>query len=336
MTRLSAAVLGAGGDVETAALAFLGTTKAIKATKGSADDVRGGLTALVQMFSKGRISAEELSGQLGERFPAAVTAFAEANNISTQELQALLKKGEVGLDKLVSFLAFAVEKYSEGSLEMADSAEESGQRQARAFDQVRQELGNQLIDVGAKLQEGIADSLAQLTPVIVNTAKVVAGAVELIIDGIVLVVKNFRNLSDAFLTLAGGAVIGVLVKSIMTLSMVIGRKGLVFAVKLAYRTIVRSLAPALGLLIGKIKALTLVMMKKPFILIATGISAIGVAAFGAKNRYRDFMDDITNGAMSLGAADKRVKQYQERRKVKQNQCNYSNKSRSRGRPERVY
>ena len=104
MTRLSAAVLGAGGNIETAALAFLGTTKAIKATKGSADDVRGGLTALVQMFSKGRISAEELSGQLGERFPAAVTAFAEANNISTQELQALLKKGEVGLDKLVSFL----------------------------------------------------------------------------------------------------------------------------------------------------------------------------------------------------------------------------------------
>ncbi len=33
MTRLSAAVLGAGGTIETAALAFLGTTKAIKATK---------------------------------------------------------------------------------------------------------------------------------------------------------------------------------------------------------------------------------------------------------------------------------------------------------------
>lgn len=154
MTRLSAAVLGAGGNVETAALAFLGTTKAIKATKGSADDVRGGLTALVQMFSKGRISAEELSGQLGERFPAAVTAFAEANKISGAVLQKQLKDGKVGLDKLVNFLVFAVNKYSEGALDMAASAEESGQRQKRAFDEVRRELGTQLINVGGKIARG--------------------------------------------------------------------------------------------------------------------------------------------------------------------------------------
>ena len=129
MTRLSAAVLGAGGNIETAAIAFLGTTKAIKATKGSAEDVRGGLTLpLVQMFSKGKISAEELSGQLGERFPAAVTAFADANDISTQELQQMLKNGEVGLDRLAKFLVFITKKYSDGALEMASSAEESGER----------------------------------------------------------------------------------------------------------------------------------------------------------------------------------------------------------------
>ena len=83
MTRLSAAVIGAGGNVNNAAEAFINITAAIKGTGGNAEDVKSAITAMVQIFSKGKVSAEELSGQLGERFPAAVTRFAKANNIST-------------------------------------------------------------------------------------------------------------------------------------------------------------------------------------------------------------------------------------------------------------
>ena len=312
MTRLSAAVLGAGGNIETAALAFLGTTKAIKATKGSAEDVRGGLTALVQMFSKGKISAEELSGQLGERFPAAVTAFAEANEISTQELQQMLKNGEVGLDRLVKFLVFATKKYSAGSLEMAASAEESGERQKRAFDEVRRELGEQLIDVGAKLQEGIADSLATLTPVIVNIAKAVAGAVELIINGIVFVIKNFRNLIDVVTVLAGGAVLGSLLTMLAKVGTAMGAKGFAFSVSLLARFIRFKLVTSVGLLITKLKALALTMARNPITLLALGITALGVSMFRASQRHKNFIDDITSGVTSLEDAGKRVDKYKKR------------------------
>ena len=312
MTRLSAAVLGAGGTIETAALAFLGTTKAIKATKGSAEDVRGGLTALVQMFSKGKISAEELSGQLGERFPAAVTAFAEANDISTQELQQMLKNGEVGLDRLAKFLVFITKKYSDGALEMASSAEESGERQKRAFDEVRRELGNQLIDVGAKLQEGIADSLAQLTPVIVSVARAVAGAVELIINGIVLVVKNFRNLIDTVLVLAGGAVLGALLTTLAKVGTAMGAKGFAFSVALLARFIRFKLMTAVSGLILKLRALALTMARNPITLLALGITALGVSMFRASQRHKNFIDDITSGVMSLEDAGKRVDKYKKR------------------------
>jgi tape measure domain-containing protein len=312
MTRLSAAVLGAGGTIETAALAFLGTTKAIKATKGSAEDVRGGLTALVQMFSKGKISAEELSGQLGERFPAAVTAFAEANDISTSELQAMLKNGEVGLDRLVKFLVFVTKKYSDGSLAMAASAEESGERQKRSFDEVRRQLGEQLIDVGAKLQTGIADSLAELTPVIVNLAKAVAGAIEALVNGIVIVIKNFRNLIDTVLVLAGGAVLGTLITTLVKVGTAMGAKGFAFSVALLARFIRLKLNTAVGALILKLKALALTMARNPITLLALGITALGVSMFRASQRHKNFIDDITSGVMSLEDAGKRVDKYKKR------------------------
>ena len=312
MTRLSAAVLGAGGSIETAALAFLGTTKAIKATKGSAEDVRGGITALVQMFSKGKISAEELSGQLGERFPAAVTAFADANDISTSELQRMLKNGEVGLDRLVKFLVFVTNKYSKGALDMAASAEESGERQKRSFDEVRRQLGQQLIDVGAKLQKGIADSLIALTPVIINMAKVVAGAIEVLVKGIVVVIRNFRNLIDAVTVLAGGAVLGALLTMLAKVGTAMGAKGFAFSVSLLSRFIRFKLVTSVGLLITKLKALALTMARNPITLLALGITALSVSMFRASQRHKDFIDDITNGVISLDDAGKRVDKYKKR------------------------
>jgi len=78
-TKLQAAVRGAGGTATDSEVVFRGIIDAIKATGGSAYDVEGAILAMSQVFSKGKVSAEELSGQLGERLPGAVTMFAEAN-----------------------------------------------------------------------------------------------------------------------------------------------------------------------------------------------------------------------------------------------------------------
>ena len=68
-TTLSASVIGAGGNVEDAEKVFRGVSEAIKATGGDAEDVQSAIRAMSQIFGKGKVSAEELQGQLGERLP---------------------------------------------------------------------------------------------------------------------------------------------------------------------------------------------------------------------------------------------------------------------------
>ena len=131
ITRISAAVLGANGNIHNATEAFLNVNAAIKATAGGAEDAKSAITAIVQIFSKGRVSAEELSGQLGERFPAAVTQFQKANsNIykTTADLQDALKKGTVGLRELSKFITLLGDDFTETAEKIAESDEEAGAR----------------------------------------------------------------------------------------------------------------------------------------------------------------------------------------------------------------
>jgi len=312
MTKLGAAVLGAGGNMEAAALAFLGTTTAIKATKGSAEDVRGGLTALVQMFSKGKISAEELSGQLGERFPAAVTAFADANDISTMALQKQLKNGEVGLDKLIKFLQFAVKEYSEGALDMAASSEESGMRQKVAFKEAQNELGKQLVQVGSNLQEGITQALISLTPTIINIATVAADAIKAILDGIAFLVKNIKAISRLIIALAGPAVLGLLIKTLGLATAAVAKKGLAGGLLLTSKVIATRTIPAIGALIAKLRGLLVFLAKNPILLAVMGITALGVTGYNMNKRFDDLVDSIKDGTRSLKEGAEMADKYQDR------------------------
>ncbi|MFA9204910.1 MAG: tape measure protein, partial [Bacteroidia bacterium] len=56
----------------------------------SASDTEGALRAVGQMMSKGKVSAEELRGQLGERLPGAFQIAARAMGVTTVELDKML------------------------------------------------------------------------------------------------------------------------------------------------------------------------------------------------------------------------------------------------------
>jgi tape measure domain-containing protein len=61
----------------------------------STDEMSGVFLALEQMMSKGKVSTEELRRQLGERLPAAFPLMAKALNVTTSELDKMLKAGSV-------------------------------------------------------------------------------------------------------------------------------------------------------------------------------------------------------------------------------------------------
>ncbi|ELJ7938202.1 tape measure protein [Escherichia coli] len=61
----------------------------------SNDELNGILKAFEQMASKGKIQAEELRGQLGDRMAGAFKLFAEALGLTTDQLDKLMKDGKV-------------------------------------------------------------------------------------------------------------------------------------------------------------------------------------------------------------------------------------------------
>ena len=162
-TQLSASVLGAGGTVKDAEIVFRGVSEAIKATGGDAEDVKSGIRAMSQIFGKGKVSAEELQGQLGERLAGAVTKFAEANGSTLQQLQKDLRDGVVGLDQIMNFATKLSKDHRDAALEMAASSEEAGQRMTVAFQDLKYELGVLFKDMGGEFQDLITFMLRQIS-----------------------------------------------------------------------------------------------------------------------------------------------------------------------------
>ena len=181
ITRLSAAVLGAGGSIGDANFAFRAISESIKATGGNAEQVDGALLALTQVFSKGKVSAEELN-QIAERLPGTFTLFAKAAGKSGPELQKALQQGQVGLNDLMKFLELASSKYGQSALDIASSSEEAGARMKITFDQMRLEVGKALQPIGAELQKTFAVFAKDITPTVIAAAQGIASALKTIMD----------------------------------------------------------------------------------------------------------------------------------------------------------
>ncbi len=130
-----------------------GTIAAIRATGGSLEDVDGAMRAVVQIFSKGGVQAEELRGQLGERFPGAVVKFAQANKLTFEELQSKLEAGTVGIAEFVAFAKSNFTDYAEFSKRLATGPEYAGDRLKIALEKLQRTIGPSLAFIGAKFQD---------------------------------------------------------------------------------------------------------------------------------------------------------------------------------------
>ena len=274
MTRLSAAVLGAGGNIHNATEAFLNTTVAIKGTAGSADDVKSAITAMVQIFSKGKVSAEELSGQLGERFPAAVTKFAKANDISTQQLQKNLKDGTVGLDMLSKFITSLGKEYEPLARKIAASNEEAGARSQIAMNKMKIAVGNALKPIGAEFQIIGAQLLTDLIPAFESLALIAATVFKPMADIVGVLANNF-NILAVSVALTSAAFAGLAISRIVA-----GFKAL--TVQLGLATIAQ----------GKFN---ISVQMNPYVITATALAGLTLALKAFSDRYTRTSEEIKAG-----------------------------------------
>lgn len=110
----------------------------------SQEDTAGTMRALQQIMSKGRVQAEELRGQLGDRLPIAVRAMAQALGKSTEELDKLMKKGKITSESLVPFSEVVKKTLGIDTTKALDTVTSAEGRLYNAFQQLYQEVDRQV------------------------------------------------------------------------------------------------------------------------------------------------------------------------------------------------
>lgn len=110
--NMAIAAKGVGVSAKDTKQLFTDIATAVAAGNLSLDDSEGVFRAIVQIMGKARVQAEELRGQLGDRLPGAVAAFAAANNIALTDLDKMMKSGELGVEELIKFARGYAEQYA--------------------------------------------------------------------------------------------------------------------------------------------------------------------------------------------------------------------------------
>lgn len=91
-------------------LVFESVAKASSTLGLSTEDQSRAFTALQQIMSKGKVSAEELKGQLGDALPGAVNIMARALGVGVGELSKMLEQGQVLADEALPKFAIELQK----------------------------------------------------------------------------------------------------------------------------------------------------------------------------------------------------------------------------------
>ena len=145
-TRFAASLAGTELAGSTDAL-YNDILKISGALRLNEERMRGLVFAFEQMVSKGKITAEELRRQLGDRLPGAVRLFADALGITTQELDEKLKRGIL---RTADILPIALKYIGEQMEQAAELAKDS-------IDSVMNRFSNQILLTQEALFLAVAD-----------------------------------------------------------------------------------------------------------------------------------------------------------------------------------
>lgn len=107
---LALAAKGTSLEGEGARKVFEGFAQTARVNGSSVEALDGTFKALTQIMSKGKVQAEELRGQLGDRMPGAMQIMAEGLGITTEKLDSMMEKGELTRETLVNMAAAASQR----------------------------------------------------------------------------------------------------------------------------------------------------------------------------------------------------------------------------------
>jgi tape measure domain-containing protein len=116
---------------------MLNVSTAAKALSLSSDTTSRAFQALQQMVSKGKVSMEELRGQLGEALPGAMGIAAKAYGVNTQELGKMVEKGLDASDFVKRFSAQLNIEYGDALKNTSQTTEDAANRMGNAWSNLK-------------------------------------------------------------------------------------------------------------------------------------------------------------------------------------------------------
>ena len=157
-SQLAAASRGTKLEGQGVRDVFTAVAEAATVFRLSGEQVKGTMNALQQMISKGKISAEELRQQLGERLPGAVGIMARALGVSTAELNKMLESGQLISEDVLPRFAEQLRKEMAGEVESASqSAGANLNRLQNVFFELTAAVGEGLVTALGEAAKGLGE-----------------------------------------------------------------------------------------------------------------------------------------------------------------------------------
>ena len=166
---------------------FTGFNEYFKTLKMSADDQKGALRGISQMFGKEKVQAQELILQVGQRTAGMVKVFADANDMTVAQLLKTMELGKTTTDMVVK-AGLASAKAAKAMGTLPDALKTSVSAQARFTNELKW-LAHTILKIVdpalAKMFDLMAEALKIIKPIVTGVAVMfswLVGLVEILIE----------------------------------------------------------------------------------------------------------------------------------------------------------
>jgi lambda family phage tail tape measure protein len=198
-SKVTAAAAANGLTLKETETIYRGLLASGVAFGASQDDLQSIITATTQILSKGKISAEELSSQLGERIPGAVAKFAQATGRPLAQLAKDLQDGKVNIADFVKFARGQLDDYDKAAKLIGSSPEKAGERLNLALTRSGELYGTFFQKVGAGFQD-VGTAIVQWANNNVGALARIASASALFINDLKYQFNQFKDFTHEGVT----------------------------------------------------------------------------------------------------------------------------------------
>lgn len=158
-SKVAVAATSSGATIEQTRTVFFGLAETSRALGLSSEQNERIFTAINQIFSKTKISAEELRQQLGDSLPGATAVLAKSLGVTTKELDKMLQAGTVSSQELIKFVDELQKQYGKGLAGQVNSVTAELERTKTVINDVQKAFNSGFFVGFGKALKDIRDGL---------------------------------------------------------------------------------------------------------------------------------------------------------------------------------